>query len=486
MGQEIFADRSQAWLLPPSLEDWVPAEHPARFVVDFVATQDLKALGFKQAHATLGAPRYANELLLGLWIYGYLQRVRTSRGIERACYGDVGFIWLAGLLKPDHNTLWRFLRDNEKAFKALFKQSVKLAARLELVGMVLHALDGTKIEVASSKKGAWHKEQMERRLARLDEAVEEMIAQTREAQHEQAGEFPLPEALRDATARREEIKNALAQLDALEAKHYLPSEPEAALMKNDGRTEWSYNAQALVDAQSGLILAERLSNAPTDHQQLVPMLEEVTDNLGASAACTVADAGYHNGEQLARANAAGHTVLLNTPRDHKDADPAFHVTRFSYDVHTDTYTCPQGQTLRYLHTASKGEGREKARIYGGAPCAQCPLRERCTSYKKGRRITHNPHHDTLVAQRHLREQPGNLEKLKRRGALIERIFGWAKQGLGLRRFSRRGLNAAQAQWSLACLAMNLKTLQRLGALPPKTARLASCALQGAYLQHQMA
>lgn len=471
MGQEIFADRSQAWLLPPSLEDWVPPEHPARFVADFVGLQDLKALGFKQPHATLGAPRYSNEVLLCLWLYGYLQRVRTSRGIERACYGDVGFIWLAGMLKPDHNTLWRFFRDNEKAFTALFKQSVKLAARLELVGMVLHALDGTKMEVAASKKGAWHKEHLQRRLARLDEAIEEMTRQTHAAQEEQPGEFALPEALRDATARREEIKNALEKLNTLEAKHHLPNEPDAALMKNDGRTEWSYNAQALVDADSGLIVAERLSNAPTDHHQLVPMLEEVVDNLGGSAQCTVADTGYHNGDQLARADAAGHTVLLNTPRDHKDADPAFHVTRFTYAPNTDTYTCPQGQTLRYLHTSSKGESRNRARIYGGAPCSACPMRAQCTTYKKGRRITHNPHHNTLVAQRQLQEQPGNPEKLKRRGAIVERIFGWAKQGLGIRRFSRRSLNAAQAQWSLTCLTMNLHTLQRLGAqFTPKATR----------------
>lgn len=463
MGQEIFADRSQEWLLPPSLEEWVPPEHPARYVADFVAALELKALGFKQTHATLGAPRYANELLLSLWLYGYLQRVRTSRGIERACYGDVGFIWLAGMLRPDHNTLWRFFRDNEKAFTALFKQSVKLAARLELVGMVLHALDGTKLEVAASKKGAWHKEQLERRLARLDEAVEEMARQTHAAQSEQTGEFALPEALRDAAARREEIKNALAVLNAHACNHHQPSEPEAALMKNDGRTEWSYNAQAVVDAQSGLIVAEDLVNAPTDHQQLAPMLDEVAGNLGTSAACTVADAGYHNGEQLARAHAAGHTVLVNEAPDHKDADPAFHATRFAYDPTTDTYTCPQGQTLGYLHTKSKGDGRAKARIYGGAPCNACPLRERCTTDKKGRHLTHNPHHATLVAQRHLREQPGNPEKLKRRGTLIERIFGWAKHGLHFRRFSMRGLPAAHAQWSLLCTVMNLKTLQRLGA-----------------------
>lgn len=481
MGQEIFADRSQEWLLPPSLEDWVPPEHPARFVADFVAAQDLKALGFKQPHATLGAPRYSNELLLGLWLYGYLQRVRTSRGIERACYGDVGFIWLAGMLKPDHNTLWRFFRDNEKAFTALFKQGVKTAAHLGLVGMALHALDGTKMEVASSKKRAWHKEHLERCLARLDEAIEEMTRQTHAAQHELSGEFVLPEPLRDATVRREEIKNALQALNAHEAKHHLPCEPEAALMKNDGRTQWSYNAQVLVDAQSGLIVAEHVTNAPTDHQQLIPMLEEVVDNLGGSADCTVADAGYHNGEQLARADQAGHTVLVNTPRDHKDADPDFHVTRFAYDPNTDTYTCPQGHPLRYLHTSSKGDGRQKARIYGDAPCQQCPMRARCTTAKQGRHLTHNPHHNALVAQRQRQEQPGNHEKLKKRGSTVERIFGWAKQGLGLRRFSRRGLDAAQAQWSLTCLVMNLKTLQRHGAqfTPPasndRTARPARTA-----------
>lgn len=469
MGHEIVADRSQAFLLPPSLEDWVGPEHPARFVADFVAAQDLGALGFGRGGGALGAPRYGNELLLGLWLYGYMQKVRTSRGIERACQGDVGFMWLAGLLKPDHNTLWRFFRDNEKAFKALFRQSVKLAESLGLVGMALHALDGTKLEVAASAKGALHREQLQRRLARLDEAIDEMIAQTHGAQQEQAGEFALPEALRDARTRRDKIKEALARLDALDVKHHLPGEPDAALMKNDGRTQWSYNAQALVDATSGLIVAEDLGNAPNDHQQLMPLLEQVVANLGDSAECTVADAGYYNGEQLARAGEGGHTVLVNTPRDHRGSDPAFHVSRFHYEPATDTYTCPNGDTLRYLGTQRKGDGRDKARIYGGAPCAACPLRTQCTRHKNGRRITHNPHHQTLAAQHTLREQAGNREKLKRRSAIVERIFGWVKQGLGLRRFSRRGLSAAHAQWSLTCLILNLKTLMRLGAtIPPPT------------------
>src|SRR4051812_19247961 len=160
----IRPDRRQMFLLPPSLDEWVPAGHPARFVADLVDSLDLAALGFRQSLGEEGRPHYAPELLLCVWLYGWMERVRSSRALEKACVRDVAFLWLTSNEHPDHNTLWRFFRDNKQALRKLFKQTVQVAAKAGLVGFALHALDGTKIQAASSTDSALHRSTLQKQL----------------------------------------------------------------------------------------------------------------------------------------------------------------------------------------------------------------------------------------------------------------------------------------------------------------------------------
>ena len=162
--KEKRADYSERYLFPPSLEDWVGADHPARFVREFVDALDLKELGFKQREAEEGRPNYAAELLLKVWLYGYLMKLRTSRGLERGCRENVGLILLTGRNEPDHNTIWRFFSENKKALRQVFKQVVRVAVRADLVGLVLHAVDGTKIVARASRRTALHKADLEKEL----------------------------------------------------------------------------------------------------------------------------------------------------------------------------------------------------------------------------------------------------------------------------------------------------------------------------------
>src|SRR5437764_4481950 len=168
MSYEKRADYSERFLFPPDLEDWVGADHPARFIREFVDALDLKEVGFKMRVTEEGRPNYASDMLLKVWLYGYLMRIRSSRALERGCRDNVGLIWLTGMNEPDHNTLWRFFNENKRALKNVFKQVVRVAAHAGLISLVLHAVDGTKMAALASRRSGLHKADLEKMLAKLD------------------------------------------------------------------------------------------------------------------------------------------------------------------------------------------------------------------------------------------------------------------------------------------------------------------------------
>jgi transposase len=168
MSYEKYANYDQQWLFPPSLEDLLPTQHPARMIREFIDAQDLESMGFRVRVSEDGRPNYSSNLLMKVWLYGYISRVRTTRTLERACMNDVGMLWLTGMNHPDHSTLWRFWRDNRKGIRKLFKQLLQIAVSLKLVGLVLHAVDGTKIYSQASEEKGLHRSSLENKLKRLD------------------------------------------------------------------------------------------------------------------------------------------------------------------------------------------------------------------------------------------------------------------------------------------------------------------------------
>jgi transposase len=459
MSYEIHADYGQQFLLPPSLEDWVPPDHPVRFIRDFVAQLDLVGLGFRVRQSPDGRPSYSSELLLSAWLYGYMEKIRSSRKLEHAGRTHLPLIWLLGMNYPDHNSLWRFWSAHRLAIRGVFRQSVLVAQKLGLVGMVVHALDGTKVAVQASPKGALHRSSLETLLASVDQAIAALEAEVEAEGPTKAASMALPEQLQEAIRRRAAIGQALAELDEQGQNHALPAEPDARMMKQSGGgIGWAYNAQAVVDDAHGIIVAQDVTNEPVDYRQLTPMLEQVRQTTGGVAKATVADAGYRSTKQEIQAKRDGHTVVLPEHGRQADRGDPYHKSRFTYDATTDSYTCPQGQPLHYTRTLPPHGSRSPARVYQCRSCDDCPVRAECTRDHRGRTIRRDEHEEYRQEQRAQRAQPQIQKLLRRRKAIIEPLFGHIKHNQDFRRWSARGLLNARAQWSMLCVTVNLKTL----------------------------
>lgn len=462
MSYEIEANYALRWLLPPSLEDLVPPQHPARFVREFVEAVDLKALGFKSRVADNGRPSYAASLLTKVILYGYMNRIRSSRGWERACLNDMGMMWLTGMNYPDHTTLWRCWDDNRKVFGKLFRQLLQIAASANLVGLVLHAVDGTKILSQASEQQAWRRASLEEKLKRLDEAIEEILKQTEQGGSEDGDACGLPEQLRERQKLRDMVQQQLFELNEKQRDHLNPKDPEARVMKCGARKQFAYNAQAVVDQQNKLIVAADVVTDESDNYQLVPMLEQVEENLGKVAEQTAADAGYLATTELAEAEQKGYQPLVNLQEPLQEADDQpYHASRFTYDATNDCCICPQGEVLRFDQSKKRDTVRPyEVRVYRCQSYKTCPVRWQCSSSKTGRTVQIHPNHDALVRQREKHRDPAMRALLRQRGAIVEPVFGWAKEALGFRRWTFRGTEKVRAQWLMLCTAMNLTRLYK--------------------------
>jgi len=471
MAQPIAPDYGQQFLFPPALEDWVSADHPARFLREFVDQLDLAALGFALPVAVEGRPPYHPSVLLKIWLYGYYHRIRSTRKLEVACREQLSLLWLTGLIQPDHNSLWRFWRDNKKALRTIFKQTVQVAARTGAIGLALQALDGTKIQAACSGPQGWSKEYMEKLLAQLDVALDEFELKVVEANAEvEAPGYRLPAGLAQRQALREEIQKGLAQLQADGRFHYHPVEPEARRMKVGDTNRYAYNAQAVADAQAGVIVACEATRQENDCGQLVPMIQQARENLGVAAQDTVtlADTGYGAGADLQAAQENQMTVLVPPAEGTPAKDNPYATQHFHYEPAPQRVTCPQGRRLDHEgHTTKDGVRVERYRCHHRA----CPVRAHCTRDPKGRQIEVRPHTAVVQTMRQKLAEPLTRAQWRERSTIIEPRFGQLKQHDGFRRWTVWGLDGVNTQWSLLCATLNLRVLYARWRAhrPPETA-----------------
>jgi len=462
--------RDQAWLLPPTLGDLVPDDHPARFVGAFVDALDgatWAELAVALEGDPFGAPAYDPRALLSVWLYGFMTGVRSSRKLEMACRDQVPYLWLTGWQHPDHNTLWRFYQSHRHALRSLFAHTVRTAVRVGLVDLAVQAVDGTRVGGNAALARTYDAAGLERLLARTEAAIADLEAQN-EAGDDQTPPR-LPRDLQQARALQERVQEALGELarDGGTARINL-TDADARLQRTRHGILPGYNTQVVVTplnadvaGQTGMLLtAVAVVSDPSDRHQLLPLLEQAEATTGTQAAITLADAGYHSGANLAACAERGQQVVIPEPRPH--GDYTYQKDQFHYDADRDTFRCPQGQTLTFRGHKRHRKG-PPVRQYGapGRVCRACPAFGVCTQNSRGRTIEVMPFDAALRAHRRWMTTAPARSLYRRRQGLVEPVFGIFKEQLGLRRFLLRGINAVRAEATLIATAFNLRTLLRV-------------------------
>ena len=428
--------RDQLLLLPEAVDDYVGSDNPVRFIDAFVDGLDLVEAGFGrvQPKAT-GRPGYAPGDLLKLYIYGYLNRVRSSRRLEAECHRNIEVIWLLRTLKPDFKTIADFRADNRAAFKSVFRQFTLLCKRLDLFGRELLAVDGTRIKAVNNKDRNFTRNSLEKFIKAADERLADYLQRLDEG-----------DAAEKATSGAR-VKN-------------LTGEDQISLTVRDSRAMAAhtrvavgYNIQVAVDAKHKLIVEQEVTNQVVDMGLLQATAEPAREILEVEKIDVVADKGYFKTEDIAACEKAGLTPYVPRPqRGSSVSNGFFRKDEFSYDPERDAYTCPGGHELRPLR---HGKLREMTKVDYGNPaaCRDCPLRPRCTDagYRAVSRLEHEDALDRMAAR--LKARP---EFLDRRRETVEHPFGSIKQWMHQGAFLMRGLEKVRAEFSLTALVYNLR------------------------------
>jgi transposase len=463
MNHRAGLDRSQTLLFPESLEDYVAADNPVRFLDAFVGSLDLHALGFARARcADTGRPPYDPAALLKLYLYGYLHRIRSSRSLEAECHRNVELIWLLGKLAPDFKTIADFRTDNLKPLKAVHRQFLLLCRKLELFGGQLLAIDGSKFRAVNGRDNNFSADKLKELIAHTDARLAEYFKTLDEADAVEPSSTPpdkaaLQQKIAALQDKREWHAELLAQLDD-EQKQISLTDPDARRMHTGNGNVVGYNAQLAVDAKHKLIAAEDVTNDVTDYRQLADVALEAKANLQLHNTEVVADKGYYNAAEVSRCVERGITPLI--PKADTSANSKqglFGKSRFRYDASKDVYVCPANQELSYrFSTYELGRG---LKYYRTSACKSCPLKPQCTRNKANRTITREDNEELMeqMAER-MKAQP---EKFALRKQLAEHPFGTIKRWMGYTHFTLKGLEKVRTEWSLITLAYNLKRVLNL-------------------------
>lgn len=468
-------DRSQAVLLPEVVDDYVGPDNPVRFLDAYVAQLDLGALGFQRAvPAETGRPGYDPGDLLRLYVYGYLNRIRSSRRLEQETHRNVELMWLLRRLTPDFKTIADFRRDHSAALKGVCREFILLCRRLDLFGGELLAIDGSKFRAVNARDRSY----TPARLAKLQRDIDHTIARylrelERQDEAEAGTERPNADALREKIAalqQRQARYEALQQQLAASGETALSlTDADSRPMMSGGRIEICYNVQTAVDAKHKLIVAEDVTNAAGDRDQLSPMGTAAQGVLGGATPVVVADPGYYHGAEIKTCLEAGLTPLVPRPlTSANEARGLFTKDDFVYDPGADVYRCPAGEALTYRSTTI--ELGRRIKNYRTRACGRCPLKPRCTRNKDGRKITR------WVDEHLLEEMEQRLQRdralFAQRKELSEHPFGTMKRAMDQGYFLLKGLRKVRGEFSLTVLAYNLKRVINLVGVPQLLAAVA--------------
>lgn len=451
-------DRTQTYLFPVSLDESIAPDNEARLIDLFVDSLDLEGYGFKADHVENGRPAYRPSDLLKLYIYGYMNKTRSSRDLEKECTRNIEVMWLMGCLRPDHNTISNFRRDNPKAIKKVFRATVSMAKHFELIGGKLVAGDSTKFRAQNSKKNNYNQKKIDRHMSYIENKLEEYNKALAEADGDNRERLEVE--IKKQDSRKAGYKEIERQLGESGEPQISTSDPESRqLVVRNNITEVAYSAQVMTDSSHCLPIDYKVTNT-NDSKAMGNMLQRGKSILRTNSFTALFDKGYHTGSEFDIAARLGVTPIVAIPPPASQApDAAYNVEKFRYDKGADTYTCPEGQTL--VTTGKWHQGATyRFKRYTTKACKDCPAKPGCTKATYGKGIQRSEYQE-LVEQNKKRVKE-NEKYYKRRQAIVEHPFGTIKRQWGFSYIlTKKGMERASSDVGLMFIAYNLRRIMNI-------------------------
>ena len=459
-------DRSQGTLFPEQLDDYVTEDNPVRVVDVFVDQLDLGQLGFDSINPlATGRPAYHPTVLLKLYIYGYLNRIQSSRRLERETQRNLELIWLTGRLMPDFKTIANFRKDNGPAIRKVCSQFVLLCRKLNLLIDASVAIDGSKFKAVNNRDNNFTANKVERRREQIEASIERYLTALASADRQESSDFMtakiqrLQEKVALLKEHLEKLKAIETQLQKAPDKQISLTDPDARSMATSGRGTGmvGYNVQTAVDTQHHLIVAHEVTNVGHDRNQLANMATQAKTAMGADELRVVADRGYFNSEEILKCQEAG--IVPIVPKcitSGAQANGRFGKADFIYHAEKNEYRCPAGQSL--IWRFSRVEGGLNLHRYWSSHCGQCESKAQCTPSSE-RRVSRWEHEDILEAMQIRLDNAPDSMRIRRQ--TVEHPYGTLKAWMGSTHFLTKTLKRVSTEMSLHVLAYNLKRVMKI-------------------------
>ncbi|NTW17097.1 MAG: IS1182 family transposase [Syntrophaceae bacterium] len=462
--------RNQLLLLPPSLDELIGEDNPVRIIDVFVNALDLEKAGFSHSiPAELGCPPFNPADMLKLYLYGYSNRIRSSRKLEKECVRNIELIWLLNKLQPKYRTIAYFRANNSKALKEVFRQFIVMIKRWDLISGDLLSVDGSKFRAVNSKKNNYNQRKIERHLKYIDEKVDEYLNELEKNDHEEQGErrVKVKECLQQLEKRRQKYLELEEHLKKMGEEQVSTTDPEAKQLMIRGQiTEVAYNAQVTVDSKHNLVI-DTLAINSNDRKILSTMGSRAKQIIEKENIELLADKGYHNGEELQKCelmNIKTYVAPQETTCGEKIPTEDYRGDKFTYNVQDDCYTCPEGEVLTTSGRWFKKTSRKHVipiKQYKTKACRECTKRKLCTKspIQRGRVLERSEYQDAVYANNQRVQQ--ETEKYRRRQMMSEHPFGVVKRQWGYDHVLMKGLQKVDTEISLMFLCYDLKRVMNI-------------------------
>ena len=462
-------NQDQGILFPPHLREFLPDDHQAVVINDVVETLDLSCL--YQKVSPEGNPAYHPKMMLKILIYGYANGIFSSRRLQKALGESIAFIYLAAWQKPDFRTISDFRKNNLAELQDLFGQVVDMCTRLGMVSLGHIAIDGSKFKANASDKRTYEKKRIRKAIDKLLKQADKTDSREDRLFGSESYGDEIPVEIQRQADRLEKLQRIKKQLDDSGREKINATDPDAVFMKTRQGITTSYNGQTAVDESHHVIVAADVTNDPSDNEQLVPMVEQIEETIGAFDTLS-ADSGYSSGENLKEV--VEKTIDAYIPdanyqgnqrgKQEAPGGPYFPRSKFSRDEAQDCFICPAGEKLTFSHR-QKVKNKQPLRMYRCRVSKDCAWRDQCTKNKGGRTITLNPHDDQLRAMRSKLDTKYGKRMYAKRKTIVEPVFGHIKETIGFCKFSLRSLQKVRGEFLLVCIAHNVRKI--VNALKPQ-------------------